>query len=39
LDLARRDGIQDLADLALEHVTGHGIESDLGLIAGLDPLQ
>src|SRR5262249_14467970 len=39
LDLAGGDGIENLADFALEHVTGHGIESNLGLVTSLDPLQ
>src|SRR5262249_28675253 len=39
LDLAGGDGVQDLADVALEHAAGHGGERDRGLVAGLDPLQ
>jgi hypothetical protein len=39
LDLTGRDRIQHEAHLALEHATGDGIESDFGLVAGLDPLQ
>src|SRR5262249_47293752 len=39
LELAGCDRVQDEADLALEHATGHGIEGDLGLVSGLYPLQ
>ena len=39
MQLAGRDRIEDEAHLALEHAPGHGIESDLGLVAGLHPLQ
>ena len=39
LQLAGRDRVQDVAHLSLEHAAGHGIESSLGLVTGLDPLQ